>query len=88
MNQFVRNALNSGAHDRTVKQADEQIPPDLEVLIDFIDPERINDMRFLAFLKEYKNPFMFPEEYVEYIESHYDKIDSHEKIDNPEDRIR
>lgn len=45
-------------------------------------------MRFLALLKEYKNPFMFPEEYVEYIESHYDKIDSHEKIDNPEDRIR
>lgn len=99
MNKLVRNALNNGARDKTVKEADEQIPfatnnlDDLDEFIEFIDPKMVNDSRFLALLRKYKTLDMSPEEYVEYVENHYKKqieTTNVEPIDKTEteDRIR
>lgn len=82
MNKLVRNALNNGARDKTVKEADEQIPfvtnnlADLDEFIEFIDPKMVNDSRFLALLRKYKTlymSYMDPQEYVEYVENYYKK---------------
>ena len=97
MNKLVRNALNNGARDKTVKEADEQIPfatnnlADLDEFIEFIDPKMVNDSRFLALLRKYKTLDMSPEEYVEYVENHYKKqieTTNVEPIDKTEDRSR
>lgn len=97
MNKLVRNALNNGARDKTVKEVDEQIPfaknnlADLDEFIEFIDPKMVNDSRFLALLRKYKTLDMSPEEYVECVENHYKKqieTTNVEPIDKTEDRIR
>ena len=97
MNKLVRNALNNGARDKTVKEADEQIPfaknnlADLDEFIEFIDPKMVNDSRFLALLRKYKTLDMDPQEYVEYVENDYKKqieTTNVEPIDKTEDRIR
>lgn len=94
---MVRNALNNGARDKTVKEADEQIPSatnklaDLDEFIEFIDPEMINDSKFLALLRKYQTLDMSPKEYVEYVENHYKKqieTPNVEPIDRTEDTIR
>ncbi len=97
INKLVRNALNNGARDKTVKEADEQIPSatnklaDLDEFIEFIDPEMINDSKFLALLRKYQTLDMSPKEYVEYVENHYKKqieTPNVEPIDRTEDTIR
>ena len=47
---------------------------DLDEFIEFIDPERINDSRFLAILIKYRTEHMSLEEYVEWVEANYEKI--------------
>lgn len=64
---------------------------DLEEFIDFIDPQRINDSRFLALLRKYRTEDMSPEEYVEWIEeNHQEQIEQTniEPIDETEEVIR
>lgn len=64
---------------------------DLEEFIDFIDPQRINDSRFLALLRKYRTEDMSPEEYVEWIEENYQKQIEQtniEPIDETEEVIR
>lgn len=64
---------------------------DLDEFIEFINPEMINDSRFLALLRKYKILDMSPEEYVEYVEERYKKqIDTTniETVDKIEDTIR
>lgn len=64
---------------------------DLDEFIEFINPEMINDSRFLALLRKYRTLDMSPEEYVEYVEEHYKKqieITNIEPVDKTEDMIR
>lgn len=64
---------------------------DLNEFIEFIDPEMINDSKFLALLRKYRTLDMSPEEYVEYVEEHYKKqieTTNIEPVDKTEDTIR
>ena len=107
INGFTRNALNSGVRTETVKEADAQIPSpkttekrtehesnnlaDLEEFIDFIDPNMIDDSRFLALLRKYRTEDLSPEEYVSWVEENYKKQieqTSIEPVDNTEETIR
>lgn len=107
INGFTRNALNSGVRTETVKEADAQIPSpktteketeqesnnlaDLEEFIDFIDPNMINDSRFLALLRKYRTEDLSPEEYVAWVEESYKKQIEQttiEPIDKTEETIR
>ena len=69
MNEFVKNALNNGVQQQTVEEVDEEF--DLNEFIEFIDPELINEPRFLELLKKYRILDMPPEEYVECVEEQY-----------------
>lgn len=107
INGFTRNALNSGVRTETVKEADAQIPSpktteketeqesnnlaDLEEFIDFIDPNMINDSRFLALLRKYRTEDLSPEEYVAWVEESYKKQIEQiniEPVDKTEETIR
>lgn len=107
INRFTRNALNSGVRTETVKEADTQLPSpkttekgteqksnnlaDLEEFIDFIDPNMIDDSRFLALLRKYRTEDLSPEEYVSWVEENYKKQieqTSIEPVDNTEETIR
>lgn len=107
INGFTRNALNSGVRTETVKEADAQISSpriteketeqesnnlaDLDEFIDFIDPNMINDSRFLALLRKYRTEDLAPEEYVAWVEKNYKKQieqTSIEPVDNTEETIR
>ena len=64
---------------------------DLDEFVDFIDPEMINDSRFLSLLRKYRTLDMSPADYVEWVESNYKKQIEQtniEPVDKTEDTIR